>query len=308
MLGHLDPAGLLGGALAVDAGAAQRAFERLGQRPGGARRHSPARVRALAESALEVARAAMQRALCVMTMQRGQDPARLPLVAFGGAGGLHAAALARSLGMRAALVPALPGALSALGMTQAEALREASETVLAPLAALSIAERRRRTQRLVRATTDSLIAAGHARRSIEVAVELDLRYAGQSFELRLPDRALAPARLAEAFHRRHAARYGYRLDREVELVTLRVRARVRLPPPRRERVRARPLAPAAILGERRAAFEGRAVRARLIDRAALAPGQTFEGPALVQEYTGTTLVPPLVRARVTAGLHLILTL
>jgi N-methylhydantoinase A/oxoprolinase/acetone carboxylase beta subunit len=85
-----------------------------------------------------------------------------------------------------------------------------------------------------------------------------------------------------------------------------VRALVRRPAPRRERVRRRPLAPAAVVGERRVAFEGRSSRARVIDRGALTPGQTLEGPAVVQEYTGTTLVPPGVGASVTAGGHLLL--
>mgnify|MGYP001340665555 CR=1 FL=1 len=100
--------------------------------------------------------------------------------------------------------------------------------------------------------------------------------------------------------------YGYRLDRDVELVTLRVRALVRTPPPRLERVRTRPLAPTAVLGERRLTLDGRAVRARVVDRAALTPGQAFEGPAVVQEYTGPTLVPPRVRAAVAWGGHLML--
>jgi N-methylhydantoinase A len=307
VLGHLAPEGLLGGALPLDAGAAERAFERLLGRGRRVRGRSRERVRALAEGALDVARAAMRRAVSVMTMQRGQDPARLLLVAFGGAGGLHAAVLARALDMRAALVPAHPGALSAMGMTQADALREASETVLAPLAALSSAERRRRERRLVRATTDDLIAAGHSPRSIEVSLELDLRYEGQSFELRVQGGDFPAPRLAEAFHRRHAALYGYRLDRDIEVVTLRARALVRTPLRRRERVPERRWHPPAAFGERRVTFDGRALRARLIDRGALTPGQTFHGPAVVQEYTGTTLVPPRARVSVTAGRHLLLT-
>ena len=135
-------------------------------------------------------------------------------------------------------------------MTQAEALREASETVLAPLAALSLAERRRRTQRLVRATTDSLIAAGYARRSIEVAVELDLRYAGQSFELRLPDRAQtrATARRSLPPPPRRAVRLPPRARRRARHAA---RTRPRAPAAAAPRARARP--PALPLGRPRRA-------------------------------------------------------
>jgi N-methylhydantoinase A len=299
LLGHVAAGAFLGGELALDVDAVARAFERLGKRLG---------VRPLdaARAVLEVARAAMRRAVGVMTMQRGQDPGHLPLVAFGGAGGLHAAALAESLGMPAALVPRFPGALSAAGMATADALREHALSPLAPLAAWDPRRRAAAFRALDRAGVKSLRAAGHRAADVACEHKVDLRYRGQSFELRLPD----AADLAEAFHRAHAHMYGYRLDaRDVELVCLRSRAVAAAPLPPARRPRARKLLVDAVRGARRAAFgAGRAParEVRVLTREALEPGVAFDGPALVEEYSGTTLVPPGWSASVTAGAHLLL--
>ncbi len=303
MLGHLAPESFLGGRLELDQDGVRRAFGRLAKKLG-------ARPVQAAQGTLDAARAAMRRAVGVMTMQRGQDPKTLPLVAFGGAGGLHAAALAESLGMSCALVPANPGVLSALGMASADAMRERSESLLRPLSGAGPADRRRAFARLSRSARRELRDTGFAARAIEVVTELDLRYAGQSFELRVPDTAAGrpTERIAEAFHRGHEALYGYRLeDREIELVNVRVRALVRRPTPRHRTVRARPLPASAVVGSRPAYFAGRRAVCRVIDRRELAPGHRFEGPAVVQEFSGTTLVPPHSRADVTTGGHIRIT-
>jgi N-methylhydantoinase A len=251
---------------------------------------------------LEVARAAMRRAVGVETMQRGHDPRDLPLVAFGGAGGLQAVALASALGMPGALVPALPGCLSAFGMATAEALSDHSLTWLAPLGEVPGAMRRRALRELAKQGQQELRAAGHRVRSIEYEYSLDLRYRGQSFEISVPE--TFDERVREAFAERHEALYGWRLDaREVELVNLRARAAVHRAQPVEDRPRARALPRAARLGERRVELQG-SRRVPLLDRARLLPGVHFEGPALVEEFSGTTLVPPGWRARVTGGGHL----
>ncbi len=313
LLGHIAEGPFLGGELRLEHERVRRAFERLGRKL----RATPEEA---AAGALEVARAAMRRALSVMTMQRGHDPRSLPLVAFGGAGGLHAAALAQSLGMPCALVPRGPGVLSALGMALADALQDLSASVLAPLPSMGARERRSLYGELAREGIQRLRAAGHRRNAIELETSLSLRYAGQSFELEIPDlfAGLGQAALAERFHREHKRLYGWRLDDgEIELVHARVRAVVRRPAARPRGARSRPHPPAAILVRRRAVLEAPAGRARrkrsgdlvpVIDRAELAPGHTFHGPALVEEYSGTTIVPPRWRARVMAGGHLLLEL
>jgi len=290
-LGHLGRGAFLGGKLVLDEAAVERAFadlaRRLGTRPVEA-----------AQAVLDVARAAMRRALGVMTMRRGVDPARLALVAFGGAGGLHAAALAQALGMRAALVPRHPGALSALGMTVAEPASEHEQPLLEPLARVGAARRATLFRALEAEARRALSGCGR----LQLERTLALRYAGQSFELTLPD-GRAPER---AFHAAHERLYGYALaGRELELVALRLVARV---PERHARLaapRARALPRAAVRAHAPAWF-GRRLCVPVIARDELEPGCRFAGPARVEEYSGTTLVPPGWQARLSAGAHLVL--
>ena len=294
-LGHIAAGSFLDGGLPLDVDGVRRAFELLANRLG-------VKPIAAAQAVLEVARAAMRRAIGVMTMQRGQDPAGLPLIAFGGAGGLHGAALASSLGMPAALVPRFPGALSAAGMATADALRENARSPLAPLSLWTRTKRTKVLRELDGAGRTSLRKAGYRAKDVEFEHLLDLRYRGQSFELRLPDGPDPEA----AFHAAHERLYGYRLEaREIELVCLRSRSTVPFPSPHLRKPRTKKLPAAATIGERRATFD-RVVTARVVRRESLAPGVRFDGPALVEEYSGTTLVLPGWRAEVTAGDHLLL--
>jgi N-methylhydantoinase A len=295
LLGHIASGAFLNGDLELDIDSVHRAFERLAGQLG-------LRPVAAAQAVLEVARAAMRRAIGVMTMQRGKDPAGLPLVCFGGAGGLSGAALATSLGMPAALVPRHVGALSAAGMARADAVRENARSPLSPLQAWPRARRAKVLAALDRAGRASLREAGYRAADVVHEHMLDLRYQGQAFELRLPEGRTREA----AFHRAHERLFGYCLDaREIELVCLRSRAIVPNPAPRTRKPSPRRLPSDATSGERKATFD-RAVSARVVRREALKPGVSFNGPALVEEYSGTSLVPPGWRAEVTGGEHLLL--
>jgi len=292
-LGHIAADGFLGGGLALDTERVAQAFERLGKRLG-------VKPQQAAQGVLDVARAAMRRALGVMTMQRGHDPKRLPLVAFGGGGGLSAAELAASLDMRGALIPTLPGVLSAYGMATADALRDHELTVLDNLANWDSKRRKQAFSELARKGREELLAAGYRARAIEYEYNLDLRYRGQSFELALPDCRDPRA----AFQARHKQRYGWQLDAaEIEIVHLAARAVVRTQTTQLKAPRRRALPKRAIKGERSAWF-GKRMTTQRIDRAQLAPGTSFHGPAIVEEFTATTIVPPGWVARVTAGGHL----
>lgn len=298
LLGHVARGAFLGGEFELDVDAVHRAFEKLAKQLG-------VKPHAAAEIVLEVARASMRRALGVMTMQRGEDPRSVPLVGFGGAGGLHAAALAESLSMPCALVPRFAGLLSAYGMATADALAERTESVLVPLASLSRAELARTLRRLESAARKELVDDGHAPARIVLEASADLRYVGQSFELGLP----IERDLGRAFGSAHRALYGFALDdREVELVALRVRALVHAQLPRVKSTGRRVAATEARIGERAARFgvAGLARRTPVFEQARFAPGAHVDGPALVEDFSGTTLVPPGVRARVVAGGHLVL--
>ncbi len=300
-LGHVGRGRFLAGELELDLDAVARAFETLGRSLG----VQPVDA---ARGVLDVARAAMRRAIGVMTMQRGHDPERLPLVAFGGAGGLQAAALAASLRLEGALVPLHPGALSALGMTAAEALREHARTVLEPLAGWTRTRRRKVAEQLAAAGAAELERAHPGAPGVRHATFLALRYRGQSFELLLTDHDRRGSDVAADFHRTHEALYGHRMERDIELVSIRVRSSLRRARPRGTKPRRRALPAAAQTGMRRVFFaRGAALATPLLDRDALPAGCAFAGPALVEEYSGTTLVPPGWKASVTAGGHLWLT-
>ncbi|MCK6445531.1 MAG: hydantoinase/oxoprolinase family protein [Planctomycetes bacterium] len=306
LLGHVARGAFLGGALELDVERVARAFEKLARRLG-----TPPH--AAAEIVLEVARASMRRALGVMTMQRGEDPRAVPLVGFGGAGGLHAAALAESASMPCALVPRFAGLLSAYGMATADALAERSASVLTLLSRLSARELAARVGELARAARAELLADGQPARAIELEPSADVRYAGQSFELGVPlsrtRGGATPAALVRAFTEAHRALYGFVLDgREIELVQLRVRARVAARVPRADPPRRRASAERARLGERAARFgrHGLVRRTPVFDQARMPPGSGVAGPALIEDFSGTTLVPPGWRARVVGGGHLLL--
>jgi len=296
-LGHLAPGSFLGGAMELDAESTTLGFAELAKVLG-------TKPRRAAEAVLEVARAAMRRAVGVMSMQRGKDPSQLGLVAFGGAGGLQAAALADALGLAGALVPRLPGCLSAFGMAHAGATCDHSAAMLAPLSDWKPSKRKPLFAQLARDVKTELTGAGYAAKRIEYEYGLDLRYEGQSFELTLPETGSA---LEADFHARHEERYGWRLaDRAVQLVQARVRGNVRRPETEPVGGRKRPAPRSAQRGTRASAL-GDGAHVPVVDREALAPGHWLAGPAVLEEYSGTTLVPAGWRAEVRPGSHLWLT-
>lgn len=300
LLGHVRSGAFMGGAFELDTDAVERAFEKLGRTLG---------VDALraARAVLASARAGMRRAIAATTHQRGHDPTRLPLVAFGGAGGLHAAALCDALRMPRALVPLHQGALSALGMTRCGERRELVRTLLVPLAAHPAARRRALFDALEEEARAALGPVARGAR-VELARLVDLRYRGQSFELRLAESRT----LAADFARAHDRLWGHRLDTDtpVELVAQRVVLEHVPRAPRASSPRAsqrrRPAPASARIGERRVHFET-ALSTTLWQREGLAPGHVVHGPAVILDYSGTTIVPPTHEAVVTSGEHLELT-
>lgn len=240
-----------------------------------------------AEGILSVADTAMERALRVISVERGYDPADFAVVAFGGAGALHVAELTGRLGAARALVPPDPGLLSAYGMLASPVTREASRTVLASSAEESVEERLSGIfDALQEQAAREMAEEGTDPAELEIQRWVDARYLGQSFELRVPARGWV-----EAFHRVHDERYGYRRDdTPVEAVTLRVVAQA---PAAELRVPELPPAeddPPAETGA--VVHGGRRVDARRVWRKDLRAGHELAGPAVIQEYSSTTWVPP----------------
>ncbi len=267
VLGHLDPDRQLGGGLRLDVDAAGRALGALPESAGGA------------PGILAVVRATMARALRKVSTERGVDPAGLALVAYGGAGPLHATALARELGCRAVVVPPAPGVLSALGLLLAPARYEASRTVLA-----SAGDDLAGSWQALEGQAREELAHQGVTGQITVSRVADARYAGQSHELRIA--AEAGADLARLLHAAHRQAYGYAMpDEQVLVVTLRVVAQGEpiLPQPPEDWDQGEP-------APERSREIGDAGLARVVSRAGLAAGDEVSGPALIEQPDTTTLL------------------
>jgi N-methylhydantoinase A len=299
VLGHFGDTGLLGGSFALDAARARHIMEKA--------RRVFQTVEEFAGGILAVANAVMEKAVRVISVERGHDPRDYTLVAFGGAGGLHACALASALEMRGVLLPIFPGGLSALGILRADVVREFSRTVLLPV---SNAKRHSREFRslfgpLEMAARRLLRQEGFSTPEVKIEQRLDMRYVGQAYELSVP----SSGDFVAAFHRAHEQRYGYHdAKRAAEIVNVRVRATGMTEKPEAEKIpRAPKGAKSPIAGRLHCVLDGKRQATTLIARAQLRNGDFFPGPAVISEYSATTLVPPSWLARVDAYGQILLT-
>jgi N-methylhydantoinase A len=273
-LGYLPDGAELGGEVRLDRGQAEAALRRVGAQIG-------LDVEETARGIIRVADAEMIRALRVISIERGLDPRELALVAFGGAGGLHACSLAEELDIGRILVPRAAGVLSALGLAISDVRRDQVHPLLAELGARDPAH--------VEACFEALEANVHAELVNDAKLTFtrlaDLRYQGQSFELTVEARDVGG--LTARFHTEHERRYGYRMEDEVvELVNLRMVATLsRAKPDLHEAPPRRNAAPT----RRRAGFDGGWREIDVWERSDLGTGSKLRGPAVV-EFTESTLV------------------
>ncbi len=295
VLGHLLPDLPLGGLPPLNVEAAREAIGQIAAPLG-------LTVEEAALGILKVADAAMERAIRLVSVERGHDPRGFALLAFGGAGPLHAVSLARRLAIPTALIPPTAGVLSALGLLLAEAGYERGQGLVRPLREVPPAELAALLSRLRSEAAEELLAHGVPHGEIRFSSWASLRYLGQAHELdvTLPAGEVGLAwirELEDRFHRAHLARYGHAAPEEaLELVALRVRASSPAPafdlrppfapPPRVPRTTT-------------AWFEGDGpVEARVLHRAGLAPGDKVAGPAIVLGPDATALLPPGSRGTV----------
>jgi N-methylhydantoinase A len=301
VLGRLNPRALLGGAFPLDPDAAHRAVATLASVTGGDVFETAAGIVALVDSE-------MAKVLRIVSVERGYDPRDFTLVAFGGGGPLHACAVASDIAVARIVIPALPGLFSAEGLLAADVRVALSRSFVAIADATAWTALVPVFEALQAQGDRSLAAQGIAPARRIFARELDLRYAGQSFELTVPAGALDAT--VEAFHARHAARYGYAArDETVEVVTARVVAVGRTPKASLAGAAAEPSAaapPAAPLETRLVRHASTATPTPVYARDALPPGTVFAGPAIVEQYDTTTYVAPGWRATVDAFDNLIL--
>jgi len=311
VLGRLSPVSLLGGRMNMHPEAAHAAIR---ERVAGEMGKTPEEV---AIGILEIAAANMTGAVRVISVEQGEDPRGYALVAFGGAGPLHAAEVAAMAGMRHVIVPLRPGLMSAQGLLQSDQRGDFSLTRLVPAVPEQIPLLNAGLRELAQRASDWLSLEGADAHAAEVAYrwQLDLRYQGQNAELilDLPAPSLDEGTLAAAiddYHRRHAGLYGYDMRwQAVEVVNLRVSVTI-----------ARAVAPVAPMREGTDAAAGTARRpvwfaatgfvpTPVIQRDSLRAGTVFSGPAIVEQMDTTSVIPPHARVRVddAGNLHIDLT-
>ena len=275
VLGRLDTDRFLGGTVRLDLDRTRRYLAEAKGRLGS--------VEEFAAGIIRVVETSMEKAIRVTSVEKGYDPRDFTLVAFGGGGPLHACSLARALEVPRVLVPALPGALSAVGILLADTVREYSRTVMQPI------------DTDLEGTFADMERAGFAEFAEEGLVgdshrSVDLRYKGQGYELNV---AFGPG-MADAFHALHRRRYGFAsVTRPIEIVNVRVRLVAAAEPfePLREEPREGD-GRAALTGARLVYFDGNALNTPIYERERLRAGDRIAGPAILSEYSSATVLPP----------------
>ena len=261
---------------------------------------------------MAVSNATMEKALRVISVERGYDPRDFSLICYGGAGGLHAADLARAIGLPAVIVPRNPGAFSALGILLSDAVRDVAQSVLLPVPAGAnslvrplLRQIDRRFHRLELEAYSELRNEGFDADKARASPGLDLRYQGQSYELPVP---YTPG-FRESYHRQHTKAYGYAYAR----AALGNRQPAPAPGDSHAQVplanaQARPRAPSTGSSDQ---DEARMVRIEAVPHGGLrSPAaccrRRLRGPAVIVEYSATTVVPPDFICKVDEHLNLVI--
>ncbi|MBI4312779.1 MAG: hydantoinase/oxoprolinase family protein [Chloroflexi bacterium] len=291
VLGRLVPQHFLGGRMALDSARAVRALEPLA-------RALKTDVAGAALGVVRVVNSNMERAIRAVSLERGHDPRRFALLAFGGAGAMHACELAEELGIPRVLVPTHPGILSALGVAIADVVKDYARTVMLPSARLTKAAVEDAFRPLEAQAREDLAKEGYDEGRLRLERLLDLRYVGQSYELTTPcpdarGDGFAGA-IAQVFHAAHQQRFGHSdATQAVEAVNVRLKA-VALG----DKPALVPTSPAtdtrvAPIAATDAVFQGgRYPDAPVYARESLAPGKRIVGPAIVVQMDATTVLPP----------------
>lgn len=298
VLGRIDPANFLGGEMRLDGDAARRAVERIAVPLG-------LSLEEAAEGIIRVINATMVRGMRAVSVEKGYDPRDFAIVAFGGGGPLHAADLARELGVPKVLIPVMPGVTSALGLLVADLRYDVSATVRGSLADPDLAALTATYQELERQALGQMARDGVDHGAVALTRSAEVRYARQSWELEVSvppgvlDRTAIDL-VRSDFHARHAQQYGYAMEHEeLILVNAQVSAIAALPKPPlgtadgthgSQASRAAAAATDDRHGERPTWLAGRWERARIYDRGRLGPGAAIEGPAIVEQLDTTTFL------------------
>ena len=284
LLGRLPADQFLGGDFQLDLPRTQKIVAQWLKK-----NHSNLSPEEFAAGVVRVVNANMEKAIRVVSIERGHDPRQFSLVAFGGAGAMHACEMAHALRIPRVIVPAYPGALSALGILISDVVKDHSRTILlrvAPGAAFSkkidpiFVE-------LKRGIAAELKKEDWQGRAV-FEPSCDIRYRGQGYELNLP----YAADVAEVFHAEHKHRYGYSSpEKELEIVTMRMRGRV-ASPEKLSRIKILEEQGRLKTSTQMVHFAGRRYKTQIVPRSSIQQGRRYRGPAIITEYSATTVVPP----------------
>lgn len=309
LLGRLRPTRFLGGDFVLDLDRTREITREWLKKQG-----SPMSLEQFAVGVIRVVNATMEKAIRVVSIERGRDPRQFALVAFGGAGGLHACALAEALEIPRVIVPALPGALSALGILASDVVKDYSRTVLLRTSKKVPSERLNREFASLKKLAIRDFAHEPWQGTVRHQQSVDMRYRGQGYEINIP----LTANLLADFEDEHRRRYGYaHANREIELVTLRLRTVLKTQAAKaatRSIATKNPGKPcrteAGNSSDSRSKvwFDGRNLPTQILPRDEILPEKAYKGPAIVTEYSATTVIPPGRRFYLDRAANLIVTI
>jgi len=301
VLGRIDPEFFLGGRMKIYP---ERSFEAVKKIAAKIRKSTLE----TAQGIIDIANANMEKAIRVISIERGYDPRDFALFSFGGAGGMHAAEMAAHLRMKSVIVPKNAGVLSAFGLLLADSVKDYSRSILKAIDQIQVKDLERLFAGLERRGLKDLQEDGFAPQAIVLERFVDLRYLGQSYEITIPYRKTSYTSLLACFHRQHKKLYSYDHPQgQVEIVNLRLNARGISQKIRLQKAPA-PKAPSesALLKRQPIYFNGKKHPGAVYDRSLLTPGIRLRGPALFIDFGSTTFLPPGFKLRVDGYLNLVI--
>ena len=304
VLGRLVPEFFLGGKMRIHTERSQRVMQNLANRIG----KTPLET---ASGIIQIANANMEKAIRVISIERGYDPRDFSLISFGGAGGMHAVDIASSLNIASVIVPKNAGVLSALGLLMANSIKDYSRSILKTTENITKKEIEKHLRDLHQKSLQDMKKEGFEQEEIQISPFLDLRYLGQSYEITLPYRSNKADSFAfiPAFHKAHQRLYSYHhSERPVEIVNVRLKSigvvkKIKL---KKQQLQKETPSKQALLQKQALYYRGKKHLASVYLRERLEPGNKISGPALIADQESTAFLPPLYKLKVDELLNLIM--
>jgi N-methylhydantoinase A/oxoprolinase/acetone carboxylase beta subunit len=302
VLGRLVPEFFLGGKMEIFPERSHKALENL------AKKINKSLVET-AEGIIEISNANMEKAIRVISIERGFDPRNFALFSFGGAGGMHAVDIAAHLKIPRVIVPKNAGVLSSLGLVLADSIKDYSKSILKTAEKISKEELERHFKKLTEKSIKSMKEDGFKEDEVTIFSFLDLRYQGQSYEITIPymSKKTSDLSFVSDFHKAHSKLYSYHHEeRSVEIVNIRVKAVGTT-----KKIKLKRLAPKdegaerAFMKKQAIHYNGKTWQASVSKRALLETGNKMNGPALIVDSESTTFLPPSYTLEVDGFLNLL---